>query len=289
MGNCFCCIKEREDLRVALKLPNGIAGLQYASNSGSFIRITSLDDWLHSLYEGSSWTNWLVYNDETGHLDIKGQTKGHCKGILAWNDKSISWLIHSVPNFPRVFTGNTISNIEPGEHIYGQSFCYTQCSYTAESLREILQQLSNMEPHIYIKKMTDDVPKPEKKQAVRQIVFADKIWHLSKSSHHRIDFYSEHLCIDQESLWYVETWKRGSKIKKSSQYMRDIESLKFDGIEYKESQDHSKWAASTEFCFIGDLNRMESQSKRGGGGILIHDPKMACAFRGLVDEVIVKV
>ena len=40
-----------------------------------------------------------------------------------------------------------------------------------------------------------------------------------------------------------------------------------DGVEWRQTQDHSKWALSGEdsqwVCF-GDMNRMESQFKRGG-------------------------
>ena len=46
-----------------------------------------------------------------------------------------------------------------------------------------------------------------------------------------------------------------------------------DGIEYSMSNDHSKYAVSMDsehpWVFIGDINRMESQYRRGGGGILI--------------------
>ena len=286
MGNCFCCSSNEPIVRVALKLPNGAAGIRY--DSGAFVPITNMNEWLRDLYADHSWTNWLVYNDETGGLNVQGHTKGHCKGILAWNNESISWLVHSVPNFPRVFIGHAVSEIEAGEMIYGQSFCYTEYSFTKQRLDQILIQLTNMEPHIFIKRMEGELPKPEKKKMVYEMVLSDSICHLSKSSHHIIDLYSQYLCQKDEGVWTVETWKRGSKIKSSCGNLREIQSLKYGNTEYKETQDHSKWAASNEYCFIGDLNRMESQTKRGGGGILIRDKAMARAFRGLVDEVIIK-
>ena len=288
MGNCLCCVTETEEIRVALKLPNGLTGLNYNQSSKSFVPIDNIDIWIKSLYLDSSWTGWIVYNDETAHIDIKGTTKGHCKGILAWNKEHISWLIHSVPNFPRLFTGNTISDIEKGEHIFGQSFCYTKLSYTDKLLHDIVNHIAIMEAHMYILQVDVQIPKATKTQTVQSITFSDKISHHVKSPYAHIDIYSEYLCGKDQAVWNVETWKRGSKITKACKNIQDIETLKFAGNEYKESQDHSKWAISEELCFIGDLNRMESQSKRGGGGILIRDPDMAGAFRKLIHEVIIK-
>lgn len=286
MGNCFCCLEEKETVRVALKLPNGRAGMRY--DSGKFVPVANINEWIDEIYTGATWTNWLVYNDDTTDLGIKGTTRGHCKGILAWNNQHISWLIHSVPNFPRSFKGNNISEIEDGETIYGQSFCFSQYSYSTSRLETIFQQLAVMEPHIYIKNMEGDLPKPSKDTEIKEISFSKDICHIAKSPVHSVDIYSEYLCKKDKSIWTVETWKRGSKIKKCSTNMLDVETLVYEQTTFKDSQDHSKWAACEEFCFIGDLNRMESQSKRGGGGILIRDQKMARAFQGLVDEVVIK-
>lgn len=288
MGNCFCCFNEKDEIRVALKLPNGRAGIRYDSNSSKFVSIANINDWISDIYTGANWTNWLVYNDDTSELGIKGTARGHCKGILAWNNEHISWLIHSVPNFPRVFKGNNISEIEQGEHIYGQSFCYTQYTYTKSKLDNILQQLVMMEPNIFNKQMEGDLPKSTKSTEIKEIAFSENVCHIAKSPVHSIDIYSEYLCKKDKSIWTVETWKRGSKIKKVSNNMLDVETLTYENTMYKDSQDHSKWAACEQYCFIGDLNRMESQSKRGGGGLLIRDEKMARAFQGLVDEVVVK-
>jgi len=52
----------------------------------------------------------------------------------------------------------------------------------------------------------------------------------------------------------------------------NIELINFeDGIEFKETKDHSKWAITTTSApntvCVGDINRMESQRKRGGGAV----------------------
>jgi len=76
----------------------------------------------------------------------------------------------------------------------------------------------------------------------------------------------------------IETWRNGANSDKMPSFCTpnytydsiNILSLSFNSeIQYKFTQDHCKWAVSMDsniFC-IGDINRMFSQSKRGGGTI----------------------
>lgn len=59
--------------------------------------------------------------------------------------------------------------------------------------------------------------------------------------------------------------------------------------EWKYTKDHSKWAVSEaeknpQTC-IGDLNRMNSQHRRGGGMMCIPDPDVQKAFKNLIHEI----
>lgn len=65
---------------------------------------------------------------------------------------------------------------------------------------------------------------------------------------------------------------------------------------YKSTSDHSKWAVSSHvptraspcWVWIGDLNRMESQKTRGGGGILIvGNKRLWRSFRAMCESVAV--
>ncbi len=127
-----------------------------------------------------------------------------------------------------------------------------------------------------------ELPKADKTPVIHVLAFSEKVSHVAKPPYHTIDLYSEYLCLRDPTIWTVQTWKRGSKINVSSSNLKDIKTLKYQQTQYNDGQDHSKWAASDAYCFIGDLNRMESQAKRGGGGVLIHHPHMAKAFKELV-------
>jgi len=260
--------------KIALKLPHGTNGVYYDKE---FIPC-DINEWLTNLYKDSTWKEWIIYNDDMHHVGGKTHsTGGHCKGILAWNDTHLSWLVHSVPNFPREFTGSTISPLEHSEHIYGQSFFYIMRPSTPEFVNKAIEQLHCMKAH-----STETAPHSSKTET---LIFSPTITHIAKSPQDETDIYSHYLTM-YDSDWYAETWKRGSPIKSPWLQVKDITDLCINKIYYKESQDHSKWAVSNQYYFIGDLNRMTSQAKRGGGGFLVKDPEIAKAFRALIVQSI---
>jgi len=312
--------------KVALKFPHGLVGAQYDEDHKKF-DTCNIDYWLSSLYKNKLWTSWIVYNDESAHLDpnhneqekqekqekskresvlspsnksdnqlkshstggnssvsdapaqLKSHsTGGHCKGILAWNATHISWLVHSVPNFPREFNGSTISPIEPSEHIYGQSFFHVTRQADEAFIKQAIAHIYLMNAHIFMKHNVPDVQQP--KDMISTLSFSEEITHIAKSPKMEIDIYSEYLTIYAMD-WYVETWKRGHAITTVSP-IKDITNLSIFGVKYKESQDHSKWAACDQYYWIGDLNRMTSQYKRGGGGFVIKNQGVASALKSII-------
>ena len=314
MGNCLC--GDEKDVKIALKFPHGISGIVYDDN---FEKTESIDEWIQSLYKDKNWTGFVVYNDQTDNLksdekgsDEKGSTekgsteksdaffphtKGHAKGIVAWNDTKVSWLIHSVPNFPRHFDGKTISPIEKSEHLYGQSFMYVEAS--ANLYQEVINRVHMMHANVYLSKNEPKSnepkgPKKSKHVQFQELKLTESIVHIAKPPALTQDIY-KHIADYEEGEWLVETWKRGHEIKEdqegvsccwiqSGPKIREVKRLSWGDVDWKESNDHSKWAVSESYVWIGDLNRMTSQFTRGGGGFLIKNPKLAKAFRKLVVE-----
>ena len=284
MGNCLCFGDTLPTKSaVAIKFPNGVAGIQYSEDLNHFIHCKDINEWLQSLYLHSDATKWVLYNDETDDIVEKGQhAKGHCKGIVTWGDTSITWLCHSVPNFPREFTGKTISPIESSELVYGQSFQYIELPYHNDTLIAIMKQLSIMQANIYIANH-DLTFQPSRNHEVSTIVLTPTVTHIAKSPYHPIDIYSQHIAKHYPSTWHVETWKSGHEIQDHIDTVKDIKLLQYDTVTFKESQDHSKWAVSeTDMYWVGDLNRMTSQFRRGGGGFLIRNDDVSLALRELI-------
>jgi deoxyribonuclease-2 len=295
MGNCINYIKnfigyKNIVSKIAIKFPHGTNYIEYCNNTKKFIKKEDINDWLNNLYKESKWNNWILYNDETQKIGNKNTSKGHCKGIVTWNNERIGWLCHSLPNFPYKFEGNIIGKIEHGELIYGQSFQYVEVDFNYSIIYDILNQISIMEAHIFLEKYSDkfeylkkvfvqknvDKKLNEKLQEINVIKLSKNITHLAKSPHYEIDIYEDYIMKNYNFNWKFETWIRGHLIKNSEEncenHIEDIKKINYDSISYDEKQDHSKWGVSDDkYYWVGDLNRMTSQFKRGGGGFICKD------------------
>jgi len=288
MGNlctCFCTdTKTNYKKLFAIKLPHGIEFIQY--NNNTFEKNTDINVFIQNLYCVSQWTNWIVYNDDISSLNYnnKHNRKGHCKGILSWskNNNKIGWLCHSVPNFPRLFNGLYISKIEDSEKMYGQSFQYIEIEYDENILYDIIKQIHIMESNIYIdnsKYKNMIFPKVDK---INMLKINEDIIHYAKPPNDNVDIYN-YIASIYKYNWKIETWKRGHLIEEKNDHIIDTKEIIIDNIHFKSSQDHSKWAVSDdEYYWIGDLNRMSSQFKRGGGGFICKDSKLTDALIKLI-------
>lgn len=281
MGQCVCYQEVSSFYsEVALKFPNGTKGITFSKTEWVSCDINS---WLKDRYKDATWTHWIVYNDQSSNGK---RTKGHCKGIVAWSTNRLSWLIHSVPNFPSVFTGSTISDMDKGELIYGQSFQYIECQATEEKIQSVLHQLHVMEANVIMEhgNMSRTFTKCEPK--IYTVVLHESITHVAKPSSFHKDIYQDYLMESYPYHWFVETWIRGDRFDTLSIHLSEVTSVAFHPHSFNESQDHSKWATTNnDYYWIGDLNRMTSQINRGGGGFVCRNPIIARAFRSLIKSV----
>ena len=291
MGNCCCITSPTFSNKVALKFPHGKSGIEFSNLQKCFIDCNDINVWLKNIYKSQTFTNWIVYNDQMKKVYKKtAHTHGnaHAKGLVAWNDVKISWLCHSVPEFPSVFNGENgeISDIDQSELVYGQSFQYVEIPYHNDKLCDIMNQLYIMEVNIVEEKNHLTFPK-RKNNAINTLILSDTVTHIAKSPKHQIDIYSQFIVIQYPHLWKVETWVRGhlieSEIPISLRRVRDIKKINYKDVCYNESQDHSKWAVSdSSFYCVGDLNRMTSQYNRGGGGFICDNKDIAHSLRELI-------
>ena len=264
--------------KVALKLPHGSKGVAYTNPQ---FQPVDLNDWLKELYAPWKPTGWICYNDD--QPEGTHTSRGHCKGILTWDDRRIGWLIHSAPNFPHTFTGATLSLLAQSELIYGQSFLYVEQSRIAVPLEAVLRQILWMKPNIYMKhNMPAVAPYNSMPLEIKELRFSPAMMHKAKSPAHEVDYMSTALA---EGVWHEESWKRGSEYARDpNSRLQSIETLTIDGTTFQSSQDHSKWAVTQDRVWIGDLNRMRSQEKRGGGGMVIHDAALATLVCGFLPQ-----
>jgi deoxyribonuclease-2 len=290
MGSLLCCLRPTTVSQFAIKWPGGVAGVAL-SPAGVVEPVANINHWLQEAYPRGLWRDWMIYNDQ--HDGRFGGGGGHCKGIVVWNNDTIMWLCHSVPKFPASFhPDEALPPLDASGLIYAQGFQFITVSYNKKVLYNIHKQLYIVRAPIYLAseasaalmtQVAADFPSPPLIETLR-LSWHPRIYHVAKSPDCKIDLYSDWLVRRWRGTWYIQTWKRGQAMASNSKIV-DVVECDWGGFgsqEYKTSQDHSKWGVSYPYYWVGDLNRMVSQKKRGGGGFVIKNRKIARVLQSVV-------
>ena len=283
MGNC-CYDNDDKFVKreFAIKFPNTTEYIYYENESNNFVYAADINTFLSNLYCVNHFNNWIIYNDNTSNIAEKHTMNGYCKGIVTWSKDSIGWLIHSVPNFPRNFKGNSISQIEMSELKYGHSFQFVEIEYDELILHNILQQLHIMDANIYMERLNGDYIKYKnmnfpKVNKINILKLTNDIIHIAKPPHYNIDIYSEYITKDYK--WKIKTYQYEYNSK-----LTYIKSIKFEHFEFPATQDYSKWSVSNdEYYWIGDLDHSTLQHKYGGGGFICKDSKLTNCLNEIIN------
>jgi deoxyribonuclease-2 len=246
-------------------------------------------------------TGWILYNDEMP-ADAKGHDSsqyGHTKGVLAFDtaSKTAFWLLHSWPKFADPDAS------EMPTPIYGQTFlCLSLDMATASRIAD--QMGNHQEPQVYLPRIPGALGKTDPLARIAQKVdpnapgdsnvidcqtrggLAFKV--IAKNRKWGKDFWNDLVGPTLGSDMDVETWIRG-KIPPTldSDGIHKTFDVKYIdlsplGIPYTwpETHDHAKWGLTvdSDWVCVGDINRMVSQEKRGGGTIAFQDQKLWAAL-----------
>lgn len=121
------------------------------------------------------------------------------------------------------------------------------------------------------------------------------------------DLYADLVSPSLQANIMVETWPNGPGEMSSSCrgpfQVENIDEIDFSkiapGVDFLTNHDHSKWAVSypslqsphrrlindVNYVCIGDINRMDTQKKRGGGTVCFQNKFAWKAFIGIVKAV----
>ncbi|XP_060531435.1 deoxyribonuclease-2-alpha isoform X2 [Cylas formicarius] len=262
---------------------------------------------LSPLYDVKDKLTYILYNDESPY-GPKTSTKGHTKGIVMAENYGGFWLIHSVPHFPHSL--NHYQYPETGIH-YGQSFLCV--SLDLENLNTVGLQLQYNEVPIFAQNILEDLAKtiPELAKAASNITITSSPWFsikeitskdgakfvsFAKSRHFLKDLYSDLVAPSLQSNLWVETWpnepnRLPSSCDNTFQVFNVLSLLVSLGdVTFFSTVDHSKWAVSTNvtknyWTCVGDINRAEKQTKRGGGTLCFSNPKVAANYQMLIKSI----
>lgn len=227
-------------------------------------------------------------------------------------------MIHSVPKFAPP-PSSKYEYPDTGRDNGQTALCISV--KTAQEGKDILTQLTHMRPNVYdvenaagLKDLDDlfTVISTRKwpKEPVTSVetITSQKGANFESFSRNQHaaqsgELYSTVISPKLDTPLIVETWRRGAggvlasnctKSSKTHDVMNVAEmSLEVDGGKstgtWPYLKDHSKWAISAEsekpFVCIGDINRMSSQLKRGGGTVCIKSKPVWTLFRNSVAAI----
>ncbi|KAI3431407.1 hypothetical protein D9Q98_004460 [Chlorella vulgaris] len=306
---------------VALKPPQSRRLLVVGSSGGAGCWHEELDGdaWLASKLLFQGWTGFICYNDEPppGSSIHGGVTFGHCKGILAWSPTRLGWLVHSMPAWPALFSDTMLSEFVASGVRCGQSFTWLSLERTPQLTRSICDQVRLMNACVYAARVTPDeeqnvgfaedklgqrLPKPYRLVPPSLIALGPGVWHMAKDKewgHGRsvdgrptdFDFYEDGLAVRSpfEGFWHVQSWLNGDvhPFGHTEHCDNVLQILLPDGAPYETTKDHAKWGVHAErpLVVMGDLNRTQTQARRGGGGLVIRHEGLWRALASVIAGV----
>ena len=286
----------------------------WSLSSQSIANLTSmpaltLDILYKSTFDNNNNMGYILYNDQFNNksdLDF-----GHAKGIVLFDDKSIVWIVHSIPEYPPMQAKGHYG-IGSSQLFYGQSMVCLSLNISA--LEQIGKQLLLTYPQIYDSFIPDSLKtlspsftlvynrkrnalSPFSNVEVLKTLGNNEFVAMHKSTYFANDLYSELVAKYSKSNLFVETWSRGNGTMQSdcaSSYpVHNVDVINFKSYtaSFKITSDHSKWAISTadtsdKYLCIGDINRQWSQFKRGGGTVCFkNNLKVWQSYYNIIDLV----
>ena len=263
----------------------------------------ALDLTLASIFKSpATSTGWILYNDEMPSVARRQDSGifGHTKGVIAFNtaSKTAFWLLHSWPKF-----ANPKSKKLPVP-AYGQTFLCL--SLDLETAGMIANQMDNhQEPQLYTPKLPSSLKKDHPLHLITKDVDPNaagdssviqcktrggmKFQVIAKNRKWNKDFWIDLVGPTLKSSMMLETWIRGKippiKDSDGKHHVHDVKFIDFQTLGFPyvwpETKDHAKWglAERADWICVGDINRMVSQEKRGGGTIAFKDKKLWNALK----------
>lgn len=246
-------------------------------------------------------TGWILYNDEMP-ADAKPADSGsfgHTKGVIAFDTatKTAFWLLHSWPKFADPTAAGMPTPI------YGQTYlCISLDMATASKIAA--QMANHQEPQVYAPRLPASLDKGDALYLLAQTLnpnapgdadvadyksrggLAFKV--IAKNRKWNKDFWNDLVGPTLGTDINVETWIRGKipPILDSDGIHKTFDVKYIDlsplGVPWTwpETHDHAKWAITvdSDWVCVGDINRMVSQEKRGGGTIAFQDNALWAAL-----------
>jgi len=248
------------------------------------------------------YNNYIVWNDDEISDDSQSFSRiAHSKGFLGYDRDGAAFIIHSLPRFPWVGEDmKFVAEFPSNQGVYAQTFACV--SLNQENLHKVLQIMYHYRPGIQKVNTRNNID-DKAKELIGKLTYRRRTTKKEKANasirQHKIHsalgqelllftkphyFYElpwdRHIPEYFEEDFFVGTWTRPNLLPNicDNEYKTiNMVSYNFYGMEFKNSNDHSKWAFSNSVLCVGDLNRTESQYKRAGSVICMRNPVVSSA------------
>lgn len=296
----------------------------------------ALADTLQQVYSNSDGDiAYVQYNDEAPDEKRSSSYQGHTKGVWATGQGGGFWLVHSVPRFPDPISESSghYEGYPDFAKKYGQSFLCISMDiqemdaaalqfffnrgmiYDYKEVDSLSSELPNFTTYVNGGHSKD----PESNIVKLQTRSGKFMFTSFAKTHNWNDYLYLNLIAKQfETDLLVESWMNGINPDPSfcrspdhDEYTHNILNVRhvavaddlYGSVDWKETQDHSKWCVSPPMSYgktgnvslssggggvkiacIGDINRQRSQNGRAGGTVCIEDEMLWTAFNKAIVE-----
>jgi len=253
-------------------------------------------------------TNITVTDTDISDMDILKKPYpgggGHTKGVLAVDHSGGFYLLHSVPKFPdlrpETFTWNA-------SVVYAQTFlCVSLDAKNIAGLASHLQWINTdfFDVHLptpmanaypTIKDLVGGKRTKGNHTFVLQTRGGIAFTLFGKSNTWGGDLYEQLVEPQLNTGFTWQTWRRGSEMPSlcappSPFASANILETSVSTFEFGYTRDHSKWGISSDvksrgWVCVGDINRMFSQRKRGGGTMCFQSLPLWAGLNGTIKKV----
>lgn len=235
--------------------------------------------------------NVVIFNDQkpTGQMDSNG---AHAKGIIGWDSSSKTgvYIMHSAPNYPSVSTSNVINHDIPDSASFGQHF---YCSnLNSVNFETVFQHIQIIKPFMYLQLgVFANLAYTKTDYLIHNWAAGngDTVYMFSKGPSYQKFLFEDVIQPYLGANMMVESWGRPYQAAACpplyKQTNLNIQTIAFpNGDGWKNTQDHSKWGITTgktKVACLCDINRMNSQAKRGGSCLCSNNKSLYAALSTL--------
>ncbi|KAL3311318.1 hypothetical protein Ciccas_010104 [Cichlidogyrus casuarinus] len=260
-----------------------------------------------------------MYNDQTQPEPVQLGTSysywwGHMKGLIAFDQQGYGfWLIHSVP---KMSASNTTYEYPKTGQKYAQNMMCISLRKD-DSLSSIIESMIISRPLFQAYYIADEVRQDypnllqlfqNERIASKNVTFVKdfktsansiEVRYFSKAIKFNNDLYSELVAPNIMTSMQMEGWRHGKgRLESECTEKFHVENIKqvswsqfgMPDVTFETLSDHAKWAVSvpdakSKWTCLGDINRMSTQFRRGGGTMCFRDSRIWILFQGLVAEL----